>query len=142
MRRLFTTQDKTIKNLIAHCHQTDNLTERLRLYLPPELAPHCRVASFEKGCLTISASSSSWATQFRYASAGNLLSELRTKEKLYHLRSIKCVVTPPGTFVPTQEVKTQRTLSHKSAEIIRESAKKIESEELRMALEKLARNVK
>ncbi|MDP3561959.1 MAG: DUF721 domain-containing protein [Legionellaceae bacterium] len=60
-------------------------------YMPENLHNHCRVASFQNGCLLLTTNDAVWASQLRYI-IPELRDKLRSEAKLYQLASIKISV--------------------------------------------------
>ena len=82
--------NKQLADLCKHAVALEELAEKINQLLPANLAPYCKISSFNKGCLILSTSDASWASQIRYA-----IPELRDKLRqagIYQLSSIKVSV--------------------------------------------------
>lgn len=76
------------------CSQASKLTAyntTIQRYLPALLHPHCRIISFQNGCLVLGVPDSSWASQLRYL-LPELRDQLRAQENWYQLTSVKIVI--------------------------------------------------
>ncbi|MCA0404144.1 MAG: DUF721 domain-containing protein [Proteobacteria bacterium] len=126
------------QQLISICNKAEVLKEldgHLQSYLPGSLKGHCRVGSFEKGCLIITVTSSSWATELHY-----FLPELRDKLRkdggLYQLVSIKLKVVE--TKIEPTVKKRKKNLSNAAKEALQQIIEQCDYEPLREALSQLA----
>lgn len=76
------------------CSQARRLEEfstTIKRYLPESFHPHCRVISFQNGCLVIGTIDAAWASQLRYV-LPELRDQLRVQEKWYQLISVKIMI--------------------------------------------------
>jgi len=79
------------KQLIDICQrsiQLEELSNKVSQLLPENLAKECQVGSFNKGCLILTTTSATWASQIRYA-LPELRDKLRAEAGMYQLSSIK-----------------------------------------------------
>lgn len=88
IRDCFNAQFKAISLQVT---QIQALNQQIHQYLPEILKNQCWVIGFQSGNLTLGTTNSSWATQLRYF-LPELRDQLRTKNNLYQLSSIKIVV--------------------------------------------------
>lgn len=114
--------------------------------LPEDIQPHCQVGHYQKGILTLVASSSARATQIRCISS-EVLQKLRQDPKWAAIRSIQIkvesfkpttIVTDPepeSRPVSTFNAEVATTLSNAAAEL---DMNKPGNDELKAALERLA----
>lgn len=79
-----------VLNLCQQAMYLEKLTAIVKQYLPESLAAAVSVGNFERGCLTLVITDPIWATELRFCLA-SLRDQLRTKEKLYQLTSIKII---------------------------------------------------
>lgn len=97
------------------CKQAQNLNELTAIvkhYLPEFLHLHCRVTSFQNGCLILVTSNAAWASQLRYV-LPDLRDQLRAEEKWYQLTSIKIVINTDSP-IPTTTVENHTSPSKPS----------------------------
>ena len=81
--------------LIEICQRAiklEGLSGLLETYLPQPVPKHCRVGSFNNGCLTLVAQDAAWASQLRFL-LPDLRDQLRQKAGLYQLASLKVTVS-------------------------------------------------
>ncbi len=125
----------TLKKICEHALRLEALNESVLTYLPDTLQPHCKVASFSKGNLTISVSTPNYATELRFA-IPQLREKLRREGQLYQLSSIKITVTE------SYDIKSKplaQKLSPVAREVIDKEANAMEEGPLKNALKKLSR---
>lgn len=131
------------KQLAAICQQSiqlEALTLQVLELLPPELAPHCEVGSFNKGCLALTAPNASWATQLRYA-LPELRDQLRKKHGLYQLAAITVNVAIPSVLkVPEKPRGEKKGLSASAKQTILQESQNCVYQPLQKALLHLATN--
>lgn len=102
--------------------------------LHPELASHCRVASWCNGSLKILIDSPTWATRFRFQ-ISSLLDTL--KSQLPALKEIECRVIPqPGAIEVTYWPAVP--ISRETATMLQGTAAAVSDEKLKAALYRLA----
>jgi hypothetical protein len=123
--------NKQLAEICKRSVQLEELTQKINGLLPTELAPYCKVSSFNKGCLILIASDATWASQLRYA-VPELRDQLR-KAGMYQLSSIKI------SIADTQEYKKQKKaihyeLTHQAKENILSESQNCTYEPLRQAL--------
>ncbi|MGQ3892538.1 DciA family protein [Legionella sp. CNM-4043-24] len=88
MRRINRCLNHQLAELCHRAVQMDELNLKVTQYLPEQLQPHCRVGSFNKGCLMLLVDKNEWATDLRYC-LPELRDALRQKAGVYQLMSIK-----------------------------------------------------
>ena len=128
--------NKQLAEICQRSVQLEEFTQIINTLLPVELAPYCKVSSFNKGSLILGATDAAWATQIRYA-----IPELRDKLRkagMYQLSSIKVNVEPPNTEY--KKVKKSQTydLTQQAKETIISESQNCSYEPLRQALIHLA----
>jgi hypothetical protein len=127
--------NKQLAEICRRSVQLEELTQKINSLLPSDLAPYCKVSSFNKGCLILVATDATWASQLRYA-IPELRDQLR-KAGMYQLSSIKV------TIADTQEYKKKSKsihyeLTHQTKERIVSESQHCTYEPLRQALLHLA----
>lgn len=91
MRPISRCLNNQLLDICQRAVQLDELNDKLKLYLPLPLAEHCRVGSFNKGCLILTTTNPAWATELHYR-CPELRDKLRKEAGLYQLISIKVAV--------------------------------------------------
>ncbi|KTC87882.1 hypothetical protein Ldro_1501 [Legionella drozanskii LLAP-1] len=125
-------------NICQQAVQLDELNRKLKEHLFSPLGDHCLVGSFNKGCLLITTTNSSWATELRYA-VPDLRDKLR-KEGLYQLTSIKIAVIDQVDQMITDKQANQMELSSSARDNIRTASELCTYPPLKTALSHLARD--
>ncbi|KTD33193.1 hypothetical protein Lnau_2841 [Legionella nautarum] len=126
--------------LLTICQQAvqlDELNRKLKDHLPSPLGNHCQAGSFNKGCLLITTSNASWATELRYT-VPDLRDKLR-KEGLYQLTSIKIAVIDQVDQIIADKQAKQTKLSSSARDNIRTASELCTYPPLKIALDHLAR---
>ena len=128
--------NKQLAEICQRSVQLEEFTLIINSLLPEELAPYCKVSSFNKGSLILGATDAAWATQIRYA-----IPELRDtlrKAGMYQLSSIKVNIDSPTTeYKKVKKVRTYELTKQAKESIISES-QHCSYEPLRIALYNLA----
>lgn len=126
---------KPLKALFSEAARLTRLQALVETQLEPAAREHCRVASWQAGCLVLIISDGQWATRLRYQQK-RLQRQLLAFEEFANLTKILFKVQPPAV----QRRGTGRTLSISSeaAAGIRASAEDISDPRLRGALQRLA----
>ena len=120
------------------------LDELLQYLLADDLAAHCKVINLNNDCLMVEVDSAAWATRLHYGEL-ELLQQLQSHPQGRCLQRIKCCVRPAHQH---HEVKqggggtVATTLSEQSAQMIKETADSVTSEELKAALMRLSAGLK
>ena len=127
--------NKQLAELCKRSVQLEELTEKINALLPSDLAPYCKVSSFNKGCLLLIAANAVWASQLRYA-VPELRDQLR-KAVMYQLISIKIAVAEEAEYKKTKKNMLHELTKQAKESIINES-QKCSYEPLRKALVHLA----
>lgn len=137
MHQILNSQGEQLRQLIDKSQELTILNRHVQQLLSTELAPHCTVANFQNGCLVIAVDNAAWATCLRYQ-IPELLQQLRTKDQLPNLRTIRSYVNTQ-TQTGKQQVNKPPQLSARSADNIVDGAKHINHKDLRNALLQLAK---
>lgn len=93
MRKILETDNKILQSMIDKALELEALNRLVLPLLAPELKPHCRVANYSHGILTLTVDSAAWGMKLKF-SHSELLHRLRTEAQLYNLKSIKQLVRP------------------------------------------------
>ncbi len=89
---VFAERPNNTSKLIAAAKKHKEITNKIRSYLPVELAEHCEFGSIKGSSMIIFADSAAWATRLRFHS--NELVRYINKEYKYSLTAIKFKITP------------------------------------------------
>jgi hypothetical protein len=127
--------NKQLAELCQRSVQLEDLSIKLAKLLPDYLAEHCQVASFNKGCLTLTTPKSEWASQLRYI-IPELRDKLRQEAGIYQLTSIK--ITQAITYDTKPVLPNKHHLSEESKAIIIKESQQCSYEPLQKALLHLA----
>jgi hypothetical protein len=114
MRTISNCLNKQLSDLCQRSFQLEELSHKITLFLPKELADVCKVGSFNKGCLVLTTTDSAWASQLRYA-LPDLRDKLRKEAGMYQLTSIK--ITLVDALI------TEKKIGSKKSPILSEKAK-------------------
>lgn len=128
--------NKQLAEICQRSVQLEEYTQIIDELIPPELAPYCKVSSFNKGCLVLGTTDAVWATQIRYA-----LPELRDKLRkagMYQLSSIKVNIEPPSEYKKAVSKPKSHELTEQAKETIISESQNCTYEPLRKALIHLA----
>jgi len=128
--------------LVSKAGIHESLTASLRHLLPPNMAAHCWVAGVEEEQIRLVTDSGAWATQIRF-----LQREILKHLKSHHGLTVRRVrVSVAGNRNATnQETPARRPLRPMPAqvgELLRQTARSVEDNELSLALERLARKAR
>ena len=135
LSKLLRPKDRHLNALVERGRLLIRLTESIRACLPLPCAEHCRVANCDDGQLVIAADSPAWSARLRFH-APELTRQLKHQYGL-EIRRVRVVVSPAiETLTPKRHLR--RDLSHKSAELLHQTAAGIEDPGLRAALLRLA----
>lgn len=136
LSKLLRPKDRHLSALVERGRLLVRLTESVRACLPLPCAEHCRVANCHDGQLVLAADSPAWSARLRFH-APELTRQLKRQHGL-GIRRVRVVVSPAiETLIPKRSAR--RDLSHKSAELLQQTAAGIEDPGLRAALLRLAR---
>ncbi|TRX76292.1 DciA family protein [Pseudomonas mangiferae] len=126
---------KPLKALFNEAQRIDRLQRLLESQLQPAARSHCHVASWRDGCLLLILTDGHWATRMRYQQR-RLQRQLQAFEEFATLTKILFKVQPPpsGTAAGGRRI----VLSEDAAESIQATAKGVDYEPLKAALERLA----
>ena len=137
MRKILETDNKILQSLIDKAQQLEALNQLILPLLPAELKPHCKVANYSHGILTLTVDSAAWGMKLKF-SHSELLHRLRTEGQLYNLKVIKQLVRPfNAETAPHQPVQPRTT----SADL-KLDASTISYPPLKEALLRLAKDLK
>ena len=117
----------------------EGLTTKESLTIDESLAKHCYIVDLKGTSLIVIADSAHWVTRLRFH-IPDLLKKLKNYPGLENIRSICCKPQPYHSMIINKKVRMPQRLSPKTAELLRESAKKITDKKLRATLEKIALN--
>ncbi len=96
MRSIRHCLNKQLADICQRSIQLEELSNKVMQLLPPNLVPWCQVVSFNKGCLVLTTTDATWASQLRYA-IPELRDRLRKDAGMYQLSSIKVTLVEPAT---------------------------------------------
>lgn len=116
--------------------QLDELNNKVKALLPANLSQYSQVGSFNQGCLLITTTNATWATELRYC-----LPELRDKLRkagLYQLTSIKISVVEADCRQTAKKQRNRTHLSTKARTNIRQAGELCDYQPLKDALFQLA----
>lgn len=124
--------------LLERCHQLNHLQSLVEAQLQPAARPHCKIGSWQKGCLLLVITDSNWATRLRYMER-RLKNALRQSPELADLQRILFKVSPPLPSVETSAAnKPKPRLSPQAAHELRAAAAELDNPALCQALRRLA----
>lgn len=126
------------QQLITICKKAEvlkELDEQLHSFLPDSLKGQCRVGSFEKGCLVITTSNSSWATELHYL-LPELRDRLRKEAGLYQLVTLKMKVIEED--IRPMTTKKNKVLSSAAKQALQQAIEQCDYQPLKEALSHLA----
>jgi hypothetical protein len=129
--------NKQLADICQRSVQLEELVEKINHLLPPLLAPHCKVSSFNKGCLVLVATDAVWASQIRYA-IPELRDKLRKEAGLYQPSSIKISVADQSNEYQKPKKTISYELTKQAKENILSESQSCSYEPLRKALIHLA----
>ncbi|MCX7117973.1 MAG: DUF721 domain-containing protein [Legionellales bacterium] len=136
MRRINRYLNPRLIDLCQRVMLLEELNAKLSSYLPPTLTSHCRVGSFNQGCLVIVADDAVWASQLRY-DIPEIRDKLRREAGIYQLTSIKLTLATKEDTHPKKS--SSRLLSDKAREAIIEGGQLCQHAPLKEALLNLAK---
>lgn len=136
-----------LAKIVQTVEAIQELSHWIQARLPEAIRPHCQVGLYQKGILTLVASSPAWATQLRFLS-GELLQNLRQEPRWIGIRSIQVKVARLQAAKIEPETPPvegpQMVLPQAAAEAFQTLANELDksvpgNEALKAALERLAR---
>ena len=120
MRSINRCLNKQLSDLCQRSMQLEELSAKIIKLLPNMLAMECQVGSFNKGCLVLTTTSATWASQLRYS-----IPELRDKLReagMYQLSSITIKIIESSTQLEQHARRSAVKISEKAkATLISES---------------------
>jgi len=138
MRPIRNCLNKQLTHLCQRSVQLEELSYKVSILLPPELAQTCQVAGFNKNCLVLNTTDAAWASQLRYA-----IPELRDKLReagMYQLSSIKITMTESLLHANKSQLKSEHSISNKAKAAIINESQHCSYKPLQMALMNLGRS--
>lgn len=129
--KLLTNGSKQLGQLVHQAQRLQHLQQQFVAVLEPELAPHCRALSFEKGLLWVEIDSPIWQWRFNMQRT-ELIKRLR-ENGLHGLSSVNCKVSPQIAITASASAASpvisgfivDRVMSHRSAQDLRELAEQV-----------------
>ena len=137
MRSIKKCLNKQLADLCERSIQLEDLSKKVSQFIPTPLANSCHVGSFSKGCLVLTTSNASFASQLRYA-LPELRDKLRKEGGIYQLSSIKIIITEPTTEYKKLVSQTSYSLSEQAKTSIIQESEYCSYEPLKQALIHLA----
>ena len=125
-----------LRLLIEKSNVIHTINTTLKTLLPEDIKPHCEAINVREDTLVLRLSNASWSVRLHYE-----LPELLEKLQIHFsfLKQIKLQVYPAAKIkVEEEEIKTLKTISTKTAYLLKETAKHIGHTKLAEALERLA----
>lgn len=114
------------------------LENRVLSLLPPEFAPHCRVAGLTGGRLLLVADTPAWAARLRFQ--GTHLVQHLGRVGTVTVRTVQVRIIPPVD--ETKPAPRRTRLSAENARLLEQTAKGIQDPRLAQALTRLARRAR
>ena len=141
------TNIKTLRDLIFHNREVKSLTEKSRRTnemqrallstLPSMLADYCQVQSYERGVLTLNATTGSAATQLRFL-APQMMSKLRKSSAFKDLEQVQVKIHTPETVGRPHQVRSVPPTSSENCQLINDTADSLSDPGLADSLRRLA----
>jgi len=128
-------QAKPLKPLLYQAERLERLQRLVDAQLQPAAREHCKVATWQDGCLLLIITDGHWATRLRYQQR-RLQRQLEAMEEFAGLLRIQFKVQPPPP--PRHQPAATPPLSSNAADSIQAAAQGIRDPALRAALERLA----
>ena len=128
-------QAKPLKPLLYQTERLERLQRLVDAQLQPAAREHCKVATWQDGCLLLIITDGHWATRLRYQQR-RLLRQLQQSSEFTALQKILFKVKPNPD--PNRKPGPRRELSNVAAESLLSTAEGISDPSLRAALERLA----
>lgn len=137
MRSISHCLNKQLTDLCQRSVQLEELAFKINRLLPKELVQACQVGSFSKGCLILTTTNATWASQLRYA-VPELRDKLRKDAGMYQLTSIKVTVIEAAMQYKKASLKKRQGLSEQAKAAIISESQQCSYEPLQKALLHLA----
>lgn len=128
-----------LSNLLAKVEQLHQLQKSVDECFDERLKLHVKVANYRDNILILVVDSPAWATKLRYL-IPKVLKQLRQQQQWSGLQKITHYVELARVNKLQEKSPGPEKISHKSADSLRGAAKHIEHEELKTALNKLAKH--
>ena len=135
MRRINRCLNTRLLDICQRTVQLEGLHATLLQYLPDTLKEHCRVGSFNNGCLVLSIEDAARATELRYH-LPELRDKLRQQAGIYQLTSIKIAIITAERET-THLTKKTKPLSSAARETITQGGDRCHYLPLKEALHRL-----
>ena len=152
MKKILQQPSASIERLLQHSRYLDYISKRILTYLPAEFTGKISVLGFSKVAgasasshggkqysLIISASSAAWASKLRFYMP-TLKRSLGAEPQFSQLKKI--IIKVASSNISIEKEKKMPLYSQNSAEIINDSAQHIENNDLKEALQRLAKHVR
>ena len=130
-------RNQEVKHLTEIARQSDELQRVVVRLLPSMLADYCQVRSFERGVLTLGASTGSAATQLRFL-AQQMLPKLQKTGVFRGLESIVIKVQGTGPIRPGHKIRATPPVSQANCRLLQETADGISDTNLADSIRRLA----
>ena len=137
-------QGSSLKPLLEKVNQLKLLNDLFLPFLEPAKRDYCQVANIVGDKLVVMTANASVATQLRLE-ARDLLTKIQADPSLKFVKEIQYKVTPHQAVSRRRIVKPRQSperLSEETAEMMREFASSLEDDNLRLVMEKIAKNTK
>lgn len=129
--------DHSLAALLARCQWLREVEQRVLAELPPEVAPHVRVAAVTDQCLVLQADSPAWAARLRFLEPRIIPFWRREMTQFPPISRVEVKVRAARASTPAP--RKPRAMSQESREAIAASAESVSDPALREALARLAR---
>lgn len=121
MRSISRCFNSQLADICQRSIQLEELSNKVMQLLPANFVPHCKVGSYNKGCLILTTTDAGWASQLRYV-IPELRDKLRKEKGMYQLSSIKInVVSEELSPVVSERFAGHKLSEEAKATIIKES---------------------
>lgn len=128
-------KEPALQQLVDQAVKLQHLQTLFDAQLDANLKPHCKVADFQRGILTIVVDSSAFASRLRYLTHA-LLASLKKYNEFNKIKEITFLIAPlrPTPSIPTH----RRKLSNENAKLLIDAANACSNVELKAVLLRLA----
>lgn len=130
-------RNQEVKYLTEKARQSDELQRAVSRLLPSMLADYCQVRSYERGVLTLNASTGSAATQLRFLTQ-QMLPKLQKTGVFKGLESILVKVQNFEPLRQAHKIRTTPPVSRDNRRLIQETADAVNDPNLADSLRRLA----
>ena len=138
MRSIRNCLNKQLTELCQHSLQLEEWSNKVALLLPQNLAKECRVGGFNKGCLVLTTTDSSWASLLRYAIPELIVEQ--TKKRSWNVSIVlnQSDMVEPIVNYEKPNLEITHTLSEKAKATIMSESQSCTYQPLKKALLHLA----